>query len=261
MAHSMNDLKHYLKQLSWTVIFLGAFGMLGDPCWAHSSSTHLEEVDASVMYQTLLKQKKSFEKQYSYLLTAFDSKNYKAIKNLNSNQQQLKQDYIDLKQRFVFWSYVSQLQKALITQYNQFHVPGNSDARHQLYEETYRLSKSLVENIQLLQKRYKMGVASFPIVHNFMIDLGLKKRGACKHWAEDLLQVIDAQPHPHFVAHWGEAHPGNIREHNVAVLVPRQASFKQGILIDPWRTGGRPFWTIVNQDSPHWQSWVGYVPR
>lgn len=123
--------------------------------------------------------------------------------------------------------------------------------------EATKIAILVFDEIVRLKKKYK----SFfiPLVHNMLIDVGMKKRGACKHWAEDLLTFLRTIDRKYFFVTWGEAHPGKMGEHNVAVIFPDYAQFHDGILIDPWRTSGDPFWVRVKKDKKYpWQPWDDY---
>ncbi|MCP5464744.1 MAG: hypothetical protein H7A33_06960 [Deltaproteobacteria bacterium] len=126
-----------------------------------------------------------------------------------------------------------------------------------LHAESTWLAVSLINKTAELKEKYKS--IFIPIVHNMMIDVGVRKRGACKHWAEDLLEYLRPQERRFFDITWGEANVGKITEHNVAVLVPRTLDMQEGLVYDPWRTGGKPFWVRVKEDSHYnWIRWVGY---
>lgn len=179
--------------------------------------------------------------------------------SLGKKERKLRAEYRNLKDQLWFWNHSADLQKELIGIFERVHPESSQETMKTVRREAGLLGYTAIDNTVRLQKEY--GIQTFPIIHNLFIDLGLKKRGACKHWAEDLLKSFDAIPHPHFTSYWGEAHPGNILEHNVAVLTPVGGTFEDGILIDPWRTAGKPFWERIRDDSPHWRAWIGYDPN
>jgi len=179
--------------------------------------------------------------------------------SMSRAQRRKKAEYHDLKSAVWFWGKVARLKKDLVHTYlKQYPNVGESDQESMEFEAN-KLAFQLIQNIERLQKEYK--IHTFPIMHNLFLDLKLAKRGACKHWAEDLLKVINAVEHPHFTSYWAEIHPGKITEHNVAVIAPKGVPFDEGIVIDPWRTAGEPFWIPVKDDSHPWQQWTGYSPR
>ena len=194
----------------------------------------------------------------SSLIRRFDEKG-KPTMSMSRKDRQKKRYYLDLKKEAEFWGYVSALKNDLVNNYIAIHKNAPDDDRTKVGEEANQIAYSVVKGIEKLRDFYN--IHTFPLVHNFIIDIGLASRGGCKHWAEDLLNVIGTVEHPHFTAFWAEAHPGKMSEHNVAVIAPRGASFDAGILIDPWRTAGEPYWSLVVEDSHPWRMWEGYNPR
>lgn len=236
-------------------VLLGFLLQGGDLAWAIEPPINVEEE-----YQKTVDQFESLKKKLNpSLVLLFDEGQKTRIQGLHRQQRKLKSEYVQLKKKREYWDKVYQLYNDLIDNYREIDPHISYDESEELKKEAGVLATGLMAGIGDLQKQYKIG--TFPIVHNLLIDVGLKKRGACKHWAEDLLALINSWEHPHFTSYWAEAHPGNILEHNVAVLAPRNSSFDKGILIDPWRTAGKPFWIKVSQDPHPWRQWGGYEPR
>lgn len=92
-----------------------------------------------------------------------------------------------------------------------------------------------------------------PLWHNFLINLGLKKRGLCYQWAEDLEAKLQAMKLQTLELHWGVAHPGSFREHNTVVLTAPRQPFDSGIVLDPWRHSGVLYWGVVTDDTYPWR--------
>ncbi len=193
------------------------------------------------------------------VIRAYREKSSKTLMSLSSEERKKGNDYLAKLEEWEAIAPIAQLKADLIANYLSMYPQTDPIEKAKLDEETNRLAITLIEGIKKLRENYK--ISAPPIVHNLFIDLGLKKRGACKHWAEDLLNLINTLDHPHFTSLWAEAHPHKISEHNVAVLVPRGADFKEGLLIDPWRKGGKPFWIQVKKDNHPWNIWSGYEPQ
>ena len=82
----------------------------------------------------------------------------------------------------------------------------------------------------------------------FLYDVGLRKRGWCGHWAQDIgAELIKLEPKT-LVLHWGEAFPDTTSENNALVVTARNQRFEDGILIDGWRRAGRLLWCPVIKD-------------
>jgi hypothetical protein len=91
-----------------------------------------------------------------------------------------------------------------------------------------------------------------PSFHNFLVNLGTRKRGLCFQWAEDLLVELDALKLRTLELHWAEAWAGSWREHNCVVVTAKGQSFRQGIILDCWRHSGHLFWSPLATDHCPW---------
>jgi hypothetical protein len=91
-------------------------------------------------------------------------------------------------------------------------------------------------------------------LHNLLIQVGIKDRGLCYHWTEDLMKRLQALDLRTYRLHWGVAHRGNdLREHNSVVITANGQPFETGLLLDPWRNSGDLYWAIVKTDSYPWE--------
>jgi len=89
--------------------------------------------------------------------------------------------------------------------------------------------------------------------HNLLIQVGLRDRGLCFHWAEDLMKRLQALDLKTYQLHWGVAYKGSdLREHNSVVITALKQPFEQGLVLDPWRNSGDLYWAAVNRDSYPW---------
>jgi hypothetical protein len=92
-----------------------------------------------------------------------------------------------------------------------------------------------------------------PIFNNFLIYHGLRKRGYCYQWSEDLLIAIDALRLKSLELHWGEYDPGTWRENNCIVVTAKGQPFKRGIMLECWRHLGHLYFGPVASD---WELYV-----
>lgn len=167
----------------------------------------------------------------------------------------LRQRYLYLNRKIAIYKPVFDLKESLKAMYLKG-ATQSIDASA-LNEESLKLTIGLMDEIGRLKQKYRS--FAIPIVHNMLIDIGVKKRGACKHWAEDLLDYMRPIPRQFFAITWGEAYPKKFNEHNVAVIYPNYGKFKDGLLIDPWRTSGKPYWITVKDDHHYkWKKWPLY---
>ena len=112
-------------------------------------------------------------------------------------------------------------------------------------ETAVRESAVLAEEYQLVRPA---------VAHNLLVVMGLKERGLCYHWTEDLMKRLQALNLKSFQLHWGVAYRGSeLREHNCVVITARGQRFAKGIVLDPWRNSGNLFWAQVAKDSYPWK--------
>ena len=119
-------------------------------------------------------------------------------------------------------------------------------------EEANITSQVLITTAMSLADEYNM--ASPPLYHNMLVKLGLRKRGLCCHWAEDLHAELRELSIVSLKFDWLVARPGSeLREHNTVVIFPAAATWEKGLVFDPWRNAGSPYWTEARGDKYPWQ--------
>ena len=112
-------------------------------------------------------------------------------------------------------------------------------------ETALRESGVLAEEYQLVRPA---------VAHNLLIALGLKERGLCYHWTEDLMKRLQKLDLKTLELHWGVAYRGSeLREHNCVVVSAKGHGFFKGIVLDPWRNSGNLFWARVTKDDYPWK--------
>jgi hypothetical protein len=115
--------------------------------------------------------------------------------------------------------------------------------------EAQALSYTAHTTARRLKKEYR--VVLNPEFTVFLYNVGLRKRGWCGHWAQDIgAELIKLAPKT-LVLHWGEAYPNTTSENNALVVTARNQRFEDGILIDGWRRAGRLFWCPVKKDDEY----------
>ena len=118
--------------------------------------------------------------------------------------------------------------------------------------EANETSRILLATTTELAEQYNM--ASPAKYHNLLVNLGLRKRGLCCHWAEDLHAKL-RQLHTYSLKFdWVVTKHGNIlQEHNTVIIFASNSSWENGLIYDPWRNAGMPFWAHVNNDKYEWK--------
>jgi hypothetical protein len=90
-----------------------------------------------------------------------------------------------------------------------------------------------------------------PELQAFLVNVGLRKRGWCGHWAADIgARLKELKPRT-LVLHWGVAYDHTSSENNCLVVTARNQPFKDGIILDGWRRAGRLFWCPVIKDDEY----------
>jgi hypothetical protein len=90
-------------------------------------------------------------------------------------------------------------------------------------------------------------------LHNMLVNLGIRHRGLCFHWADDLFAKLQSLNLRTLQLRRGVANFGNRSEHNSVVLTACGQPFDQGIVLDAWRYSGHLYWGDVKKDPQfHW---------
>ncbi|MEM6941039.1 MAG: hypothetical protein AAF943_07000 [Pseudomonadota bacterium] len=95
-----------------------------------------------------------------------------------------------------------------------------------------------------------------PLIHNAKVNAGIRPRGLCHHWAEDMQTALTAAGFESLQIRRAIANADNpFRiEHSTAVLIAKGGSLDEGIVLDPWRNGGTLFWAKLQDDRRYdWQ--------
>ena len=100
------------------------------------------------------------------------------------------------------------------------------------------------------------GVTDPPLIHNTKVNLGLRPRGLCYHWADDLEARLRQEGFETLQLHRASANSDNrFRiEHSTVIVSQRGDPMERGVVLDPWRAGGDLFWAPVSDD--HSYDWV-----
>lgn len=116
--------------------------------------------------------------------------------------------------------------------------------------EANELSYLLVSGTRKLNDVYQMGDVA--LWHNFLIKVGTKRGGYCYQWTEELLKLLPQKKMDFFERHWGVHNEKRVTENNAVIFTLRGRPVGEGIVYDPWRGKGRPFWRKVMTDNQDW---------
>ena len=90
------------------------------------------------------------------------------------------------------------------------------------------------------------------IWHNVLVNWGVRKRGLCYQWADDLSAKLESLHLHTLQVRRGVARLETRREHSSVVLTAPGQAFSQGIVLDAWRHSGRLYWSPVRADKYPW---------
>src|SRR3989454_3323669 len=115
--------------------------------------------------------------------------------------------------------------------------------------EAQSLSVTAHTKARSLKREYR--VVLNPEFTVFLYNIGMRKRGWCGHWAQDIGAELKELKCKTLVLHWGEAYPNTTSENNALVVTARNQRFEDGIILDGWRRAGRLFWCQVKKDDEY----------
>jgi hypothetical protein len=124
-------------------------------------------------------------------------------------------------------------------------------------DEAQRVAECAYTTSQRLRRNY--GTVWPPSLNNILVNTGLRKRGLCFQWAEDLLEQLDTLKVTTLDLHWAAAYAGTWREHNVVVVTAKHRPMHDGILLDCWRHCGHLFWSPIATDDYPWVEDIRYA--
>ncbi|MEM6482607.1 MAG: hypothetical protein AAF922_19855 [Pseudomonadota bacterium] len=120
-------------------------------------------------------------------------------------------------------------------------------------EEAARAARISYEHTYELALAYE--ITDPALIHNIKVNRGLKPRGLCKHWAEDMERRLLAEDFKTLDIHRAIGALIGV-DHSTAIISQVGDGMYDGIVVDPWRRGGTLVWIATREDT----SW-GWVPQ
>jgi hypothetical protein len=118
--------------------------------------------------------------------------------------------------------------------------------------EAIDLSKNSINYSHYLAHKYK--TISSPWIQNTLINIGLKKRGLCHEWAEDLLKYLVQRNYKTLELHAIGANIGYMNEHNALSVSAKGGGVENSIILDAWRNSGNLYFKKIRKDKKYeWQ--------
>lgn len=124
-------------------------------------------------------------------------------------------------------------------------------------EEAYDLAFTSYNYTLTLAEEYEL--ISPPLLHNTLVNLDIKKRGLCYHFAEDLITKLKEKNYENIDLHFVVAKPYSYFEHSAVVITAKNQNFKEGILLDGWRNSGKLYFTSIKEDTDY--VWIEDLKR
>lgn len=120
-------------------------------------------------------------------------------------------------------------------------------------DEATLVTASVVGATDRLAREYRM--TSPPLLHNVLVNAGLRDKGRCCDWTNDLLRVLRGLSVESLEFKWAVSRFGDgYREHSSVIVLAKDSNWEDGLIVDPWRTAGRTFWVRAGDDHPY--PWV-----
>lgn len=116
-------------------------------------------------------------------------------------------------------------------------------------EEAARAARVAYAETRALAEAYQ--ITDPPLVHNTKVNLGLRPRGLCYHWATDMEARLAREGFRTLELHRAIANADMAFriDHSTVIVSRRGDAFDEGIVLDPWRLGGVLFWAPVREDT------------
>lgn len=117
--------------------------------------------------------------------------------------------------------------------------------------EANQLATVAVNTAAELREKYDVSLT--PWLHNTQVYWGLKDRGYCYQYANDLYAELAKVPLQHLQLHFIKAHRDEMLEHNALSVTAAGAPWSSGIVLDAWRNAGVLAFVPVKDDQYPWQ--------
>lgn len=116
-------------------------------------------------------------------------------------------------------------------------------------QEARRAAEIAYSHSVRLAEQYN--VTTSPIIHNTLVNSGVKDRGVCVHYAEDMEARLNQENFRTLSMLRAIAEPkSDFRiDHSTAVIAAKGDGIHDGIVLDPWRYGGKLFWSPTAEDT------------
>jgi hypothetical protein len=128
------------------------------------------------------------------------------------------------------------------------HLLEQLSSKVQHFEAQDVAQRSITYSQKLAQKYEAINA---PWLQNSLVNLGIKKRGLCHEWAEDLLRYLVQKEYRSFSFHAVGANIGHLNEHNALSVSLKGEGIARSILLDAWRNSGNLYFVKIDKDEKY----------
>ena len=118
--------------------------------------------------------------------------------------------------------------------------------------EARRAARIAIEYSHQLAEEYE--ITGSPLMHNVLVNLGIRSRGLCKDWTRDLLVRLRKEDFDSLEFNWAIANYSEafrIELDHVLGSEAVGARIEQGLILDGWRNSGDLFWAPTLEDPEY----------
>lgn len=107
-----------------------------------------------------------------------------------------------------------------------------------------------------LQLAQQYQLTDSPLIHNIKVNRGTRPRGLCWHWAQDMETRLAAEQFQTLDLHRaiGNSEVALRIDHSTVIISAKGDAMNSGLVLDPWRHGGRLFWGNPVEDTKY--DWI-----
>jgi len=114
-------------------------------------------------------------------------------------------------------------------------------------QEAKKFSQEVIFFSKKLAFEYEVQTPA--LMHNTLINLGLKQRGLCYHYANDLLDYLKSKNYKSIDFKKVIAKRGEYFEHTALILTRDDIKFENAIIFDAWRDSGELYFSRIKNDT------------
>lgn len=113
--------------------------------------------------------------------------------------------------------------------------------------EAKSLAYEAINHSKKLANEYE--IVAPALFHNSLVNMGIKQKGYCYHYANDLKAYLHSKKFKSFKLIKAVANKGEYFEHTSLVLTRDDISFENSIILDAWRDSGILYFSKVKDDK------------